>query len=136
MWRSAANLRQSGIRTRKSSRLAPARYLERKAARPEGYRRWQQTMAAQIEPEKGEGQRVFGSLPLAYTRPRYSPESTIVTGSTLLVQRYWFKGLKPRIAPSAAEQTPAGSTRITASSSAQKPRIPVWFTESGIALMV
>src|SRR5580658_6708580 len=55
---------------------------------------------------------------------------------SLLVQRYWFKGLKPRIAPSAAEQTPAGSTRITASSSAQKPRIPVWFTESGIALMV
>ena len=44
---------------------------------------------------------------------------------------YWLSGLKVRIPASVLEQTPAGSTRITASSSAQKARIPVWFTVIG-----
>src|SRR5215467_6799206 len=44
---------------------------------------------------------------------------------------YWLSGLKVRIPASVLEQTPAGSTRITASSSAQKARIPVWFTVVG-----
>ena len=44
---------------------------------------------------------------------------------------YWFSGLKVRIVASEVEQTPAGSTRTTASSSAQNARIPVWLMVSG-----
>ena len=49
---------------------------------------------------------------------------------------YWFNGLKVRMVASAFEQAPAGSTRTTASSSAQNARIPVWLIESGIATTV
>ncbi len=49
---------------------------------------------------------------------------------------YWFSGLKVWMPPSVFEHTPAGSTRTTASSSAQKARIPVWFTDSGTATIV
>jgi len=44
---------------------------------------------------------------------------------------YWLSGLKVRIPASVLEQTPAGSTRTTASSSAQKARIPVWLMVIG-----
>jgi len=46
-------------------------------------------------------------------------------------ESYWLSGLKVRTPASVLEQTPAGSTRTTASSSAQKPRMPVWLIESG-----
>jgi hypothetical protein len=46
---------------------------------------------------------------------------------------YWFNGLKVRMVASAVEQAPAGSTRTTASSSAQNARIPVWLIDNGIA---
>ena len=46
---------------------------------------------------------------------------------------YWLSGLKVRTPASVLEQAPAGSTRTTASSSAQKPRMPVWLIESGTA---
>ena len=44
---------------------------------------------------------------------------------------YWFSGLKVRTVASEVEQTPAGSTRTTASSSAQKARMPVWLMVKG-----
>ena len=59
--------------------------------------------------------------------PRYSPKSNV---------SYWLSGLKVRTPASVLEQAPAGSTRTTASSSAQKPRMPVWLIESGTALTV
>ena len=49
---------------------------------------------------------------------------------------YWLSGLKVRTPASVLEQAPAGSTRTTASSSAQKPRMPVWLIESGTATTV
>ena len=49
---------------------------------------------------------------------------------------YWLSGLKVRTPASVLEQTPAGSTRTTASSSAQKPRMPVWLIDSGTATTV
>ena len=49
---------------------------------------------------------------------------------------YWLSGLKVRMPASELEQTPAGSTRTTASSSAQKPRMPVWLIASGTATTV
>jgi hypothetical protein len=48
--------------------------------------------------------------------------------------RYWLRGLNVRTAASVVPHLPPGSTRTTASSSAQKARIPVWFTVSGAAL--
>ena len=56
--------------------------------------------------------------------PRYSPKSNV---------SYWLSGLKVRMPASVLEQAPAGSTRTTASSSAQKPRMPVWLIASGTA---
>jgi hypothetical protein len=44
---------------------------------------------------------------------------------------YWLSGLKTRMPASVLEQTPTGSTRTTASSSAQKPRMPVWLIVFG-----
>jgi hypothetical protein len=52
------------------------------------------------------------------------------------IETYWLSGLKVRIVASAAEQAPAGSTRTTASSSAQNARMPVWLIDSGIATTV
>ena len=49
---------------------------------------------------------------------------------------YWFSGLRVRTPASVLEQAPAGSTRTTASSSAQKPRMPLWLIESGVARAV
>src|SRR5207302_10533719 len=45
-------------------------------------------------------------------------------------------GLKVRMPASVFEHAPAGSTRTTASSSAQKARMPVWFTVSGLPTIV
>ena len=49
---------------------------------------------------------------------------------------YWLSGLNVRMPASVVEQTPAGSTRTTASSSAQKPRRPVWLIVIGTAFTV
>ena len=49
---------------------------------------------------------------------------------------YWLSGLNVRTPASVVEQTPVGSTRTTASSSAQKPRIPVWLIVIGTAFTV
>jgi hypothetical protein len=49
---------------------------------------------------------------------------------------YWLSGLNTRMPASVLEQAPAGSTRTTASSSAQNARMPVWFTVLGFARMV
>jgi hypothetical protein len=49
---------------------------------------------------------------------------------------YWLSGLNVRMPASVAKQTPAGSTRTTASSSAQNPRRPVWLMVIGTALIV
>ena len=49
---------------------------------------------------------------------------------------YWFNGLKVRMPASVLAQAPAGSTRTTASSSAQNARIPVWLTVIGVARIV
>ena len=76
---------------------------------------------------KNKGQRACARRPSkACALPGHWPESN----------DYWFNGLKTRIAASAVEQAPAGSTRTTASSSAQKPRIPVWLIDSGTAEIV
>ena len=80
----------------------------------------------QIE-KNDKGQRVLARCPWLIPVPGISPESN---------QSYWLSGLKARMPASVLEQTPAGSTRTTASSSAQKPRIPVWLIESGTALIV
>ena len=49
---------------------------------------------------------------------------------------YWLSGLKVRMPASVLAHTPAGSTRTTASSSAQKARIPVWLIVIGTATTV
>src|SRR6202008_3336215 len=49
---------------------------------------------------------------------------------------YWLSGLKARMPASVLAQTPAGSTRTTASSSAQKARIPVWLIVKGTVTTV
>jgi hypothetical protein len=49
---------------------------------------------------------------------------------------YWLRGLNVRTPASVTEQTPAGSTRTTASSSAQNPRRPVWLIVIGTAATV
>jgi len=74
---------------------------------------------------KTKGSELEARCPLAYTLPRGTRQNQPLP--------YWFSGLKVRMVASAVEQAPAGSTRTTASSSAQKPRMPVWLTESGMA---
>ena len=55
---------------------------------------------------------------------------------TLAEAGYWLRGLNVRTPASVTEQTPAGSTRTTASSSAQNPRRPVWLIVIGTAATV
>jgi hypothetical protein len=56
------------------------------------------------------------------------------TGSTLLVQLYWFSGSRASHAAWLAMAAPVGCTRITASSKEQKLRMPVWLTVTGTAV--
>src|SRR3954471_22633353 len=65
-----------------------------------------------------------------FAAPKLSARSTRQSST------YWLSGLNVWMPPSVAEQTPAGSTRTTASSSAQNARIPGWLTVRGLARMV
>src|ERR1700721_4237903 len=62
-----------------------------------------------------------------YPPPDTSPRSN---------RNYWLSGLKATMPASVAEHLPAGSTRTTASSSAQNARIPVWLMVIGTARAV
>jgi hypothetical protein len=59
----------------------------------------------------------------------------LVSSPSILRQNvaYWLSGLNVRTPASVVEQTPAGQTRTTASSSAQKARRPVWLIVIGTA---
>jgi hypothetical protein len=75
-----------------------------------------------------KGSERKSSLPhLARALPRHLPRSNL---------HYWLSGLNTRMPASVFEQAPAGSTRTTASSSAQNARMPVWFTVLGFARIV
>jgi len=77
-------------------------------------------------PKKTEGAANLRSL----LRGLYPPPGTCQTYA------YWLSGLNTRMPASVFEQAPKGSTRTTPSSSAQKPRIPVWLIVIGTARAV
>src|SRR5262249_53208118 len=72
-------------------------------------------------PQKTEGAANLRSL----LRGLYPPPGTCQNDA------YWLSGLNTRMPASVFEQAPKGSTRTTPSSSAQKPRIPVWLIVIG-----
>jgi hypothetical protein len=72
------------------------------------------------------------SSELAFAAPGLYPPP----GTSPTQLNYWFRGLNATMPVSVLEQAPAGSTRTTASSSAQNARIPVWLMVIGEAWMV
>src|SRR4051812_44420771 len=79
-----------------------------------------------ISPKKQKAANFRSLLPGLYPPP----------GTCQTVADYWLSGLKVRMPASVLEQTPAGSTRTTASSSAQNARRPVWLIVIGTARAV
>ena len=104
------------------------KHLGRKAHGPRALKKKgnRTKVAGQKNRDKRKERRTFVRRSRLYS-PRVLAESN---------PNYWLSGLKTRMPASVREQTPAGSTRTTASSSAQKPRIPVWLMVFGTAFTV
>jgi len=113
-----------GSRARVSKKQADSRFLLRRCATRRNDK--SKVVAARlVGMTKTKGAANFRSLLQACTLPQVLAELN-----------YWLSGLKVRTPASVKEHFPAGSTRTTESSSAQKPRIPVWLIVIGVALIV